>query len=103
SAPPSTSPSPSTTEIPKKDWEFMEMNNSVYGNPSSLTIHNEKNTKTGTKFQSNLNEIGKSEQKSTELDRKRTYNSWPPDKDSAMGLMTTVTLLLIGLVITIIR
>jgi len=33
------------------DWEFMEMNNSVYGNPSSLTIHNEKNTKTGKIFQ----------------------------------------------------
>ncbi|XP_017794423.1 PREDICTED: lachesin-like, partial [Habropoda laboriosa] len=47
STPPSTSPSPSTTEMPKKDWELMaEMNNSVYGNPSSLTIHNEKNTKT---------------------------------------------------------
>lgn len=30
------------------DWDFMvEMNNSVYGNPSSLTIHNEKNIKTG--------------------------------------------------------
>lgn len=30
------------------DWEFMaEMNNSVYGNPSSLTIQNEKNIKTG--------------------------------------------------------
>ncbi|KYN18557.1 hypothetical protein ALC57_09237 [Trachymyrmex cornetzi] len=80
SAPPSTSPSPSTTEVPKKDWEFMaEMNNSVYGNPSSLTIQNEKNIKTGTKFQSNLNEIGKSEQKSSELDRKGNYN-WPPDK-----------------------
>lgn len=24
-----------------------EMNNSVYGNPSSLTIHNEKNIKAG--------------------------------------------------------
>lgn len=24
-----------------------EMNNSVYGNPSSLTIHNEKNMKSG--------------------------------------------------------
>ncbi|XP_061927853.1 lachesin isoform X6 [Apis cerana] len=46
SSPPSTSPSPSTTEISKKDWELMaEMNNSVYGNPSSLTIHNEKNIK----------------------------------------------------------
>ncbi|XP_012136838.1 lachesin isoform X2 [Megachile rotundata] len=46
STPPSTSPSPSTTEMPKKDWELMaEMNNSVYGNPSSLTIHNEKSMK----------------------------------------------------------
>ncbi|XP_076750319.1 lachesin isoform X2 [Xylocopa sonorina] len=44
STPPSTSPSPSTTEIPKKDWEAMaEMNNSVYGNPSSLTIQNDRN------------------------------------------------------------
>lgn len=24
-----------------------EMNNSIYGNPSSLTIHNEKNMKSG--------------------------------------------------------
>ncbi|TGZ49739.1 Uncharacterized protein DBV15_01304 [Temnothorax longispinosus] len=56
----------------------------------------------GTKFQSNLNEIGKSEQKSSELDRKRNYN-WPPDKDSATGVMTTVTLLLIALAVTIIR
>lgn len=103
SAPPSTSPSPSTTEILKKDWEFMaEMNNSVYGNPSSLTIQNEKNIKTGTKFQSNLNDIGKSEQKSSELDRKRNYN-WPPDKDSATGVVTTVTLLLVALAVTIIR
>lgn len=30
------------------DWELMaEVNNSVYGNPSSLTIHNEKNVKAG--------------------------------------------------------
>lgn len=33
----------------------------------------------GTKFQSNLNEIGKSEQKSSETDRKRPYE-WPPAK-----------------------
>ncbi|XP_026675546.1 lachesin-like isoform X2 [Ceratina calcarata] len=79
STPPSTSPSPSTTELPKKDWELMaEMNNSVYGNPSSLTIHNEKNMKSGNKFQSNLSEIGKSEQKSSDPDRKRNYN-WTPD------------------------
>ncbi|KAL6254591.1 hypothetical protein P5V15_014643 [Pogonomyrmex californicus] len=85
------------------NWDIMaEMNNSVYGNPSSLTIQNEKSIKTGTKFQSNLNEIGKSEQKSSELDRKRNFN-WPPDKDSATGVMTTVTLLLIALAVTIIR
>ncbi|XP_031778750.1 lachesin isoform X2 [Nasonia vitripennis] len=43
SAPPSTSPSPVTTEEPSKEWETSsELNNSVYGNPSSLTIHNDK-------------------------------------------------------------
>ncbi|XP_014487307.1 PREDICTED: lachesin-like isoform X2 [Dinoponera quadriceps] len=103
SAPPSTSPSPSTTEIPKKDWELMEMNNSVYGNPSSLTIHNERNIKTGTKFQSNLNEIGKSEQKSAEMDRKKNYKYTNAEKDSATGVMTTGTLLLITLAVMIIR
>ncbi|KAK1137148.1 hypothetical protein K0M31_001673 [Melipona bicolor] len=32
----------------------------------------------GNKFQSNLSEIGKSEQKSSDPDRKRNYN-WTPD------------------------
>ncbi|XP_043523687.1 contactin-6-like [Frieseomelitta varia] len=99
STPPSTSPSPSTTEMPKKDWELMaEMNNSVYGNPSSLTIHNEKNVKSGNKFQSNLSEIGKSEQKSSDPDRKRNYN-WTPDSDSAIDVTTTGLLLMIALVV----
>ncbi|XP_076475383.1 lachesin isoform X2 [Bombus vancouverensis nearcticus] len=104
SSPPSTSPSPSTTEMPKKDWELMaEMNNSIYGNPSSLTIHNEKNMKSGNKFQSNLSEIGKSEQKSSDLDRKRNYN-WTPDSDSAVNMTTTGLLLMIALiVVSIIR
>ncbi|KAL2731287.1 lachesin-like isoform X5 [Vespula squamosa] len=104
SPPPSTSPSPSTTEIPKKvkpriyfattklkklildhfyHWETItELNNSVYANPNSLTIHNEKNMKTSNKFQSNINEIGKSEQKSSDLNRKRNYN-WPSDDNDA--------------------
>ncbi|XP_076675466.1 lachesin isoform X2 [Andrena cerasifolii] len=98
SSPPSTSPSPSTTEMPKKDWELMaELNNSVYGNPSSLTIHNEKSTKTGNKFQSNLSEIGKSEQKSSDPDRKRNYG-WTPDSDSAAAITTTGLLLMLALI-----
>ncbi|XP_076237512.1 lachesin [Calliopsis andreniformis] len=98
SPPPSTSPSPSTTEMPKKDWELMaEMNNSVYGNPSSLTIHNEKNTRAGNKFQSNLNEIGKSEQKSSDPDRKRNYN-WTPDSDSATATTPTGLLVMVTLI-----
>ncbi|XP_015431804.1 PREDICTED: lachesin-like [Dufourea novaeangliae] len=99
SPPPSTSPSPSTTELPKKDWELMaEINNSVYGNPSSLTIHNEKSVKTGNKFQSNLSEIGKSEQKSSDPDRKRNYN-WPPDSDSSAAITASGVLLMIALIV----
>ncbi|XP_017763358.1 PREDICTED: contactin-6-like [Eufriesea mexicana] len=100
SLPPSTSPSPYTTEMPKKDWELMaEMNNSVYGNPSSLTIHNEKSMKAGNKFQSNLSEIGKSEQKSSDPDRKRNYN-WTPDSDAATNMSTTGLLLMVALMAT---
>ncbi|XP_054000602.1 lachesin-like isoform X1 [Hylaeus anthracinus] len=104
SPPPTTSPSPSTTELPKKDWDLMaEMNNSVYGNPSSLTIHNEKSMKAGNKFQSNLSEIGKSEQKSSDPDRKRNYD-WPPDSDSALTITTTGLLLMAALIaVTIVR
>ncbi|XP_076289986.1 lachesin [Lasioglossum baleicum] len=98
SPPPSTSPSPSTTELPKKDWEHTaEINNSVYGNPSSLTIHNEKGTKSGNKFESNLNEIGKSEQKSSDPDRGRNYN-WPPDNDSSAARTATGVTLAIALI-----
>uniref|UniRef100_A0AAR5P251 Ig-like domain-containing protein n=2 Tax=Dendroctonus ponderosae TaxID=77166 RepID=A0AAR5P251_DENPD len=62
SDPPTTSPKPTTTETPSrvKDWGLNDLNNSVYWNPSSLTIHNDK----GHNYQSNLNEIDKSEQKS---------------------------------------
>ncbi|XP_043501747.1 neurotrimin-like [Polistes fuscatus] len=89
SPPPSTSPSPSTTEISRKDWEpITELNNSVYANPNSLMIHNEKSMKTKNKFQSNLNEIGKSEQKSNDLDRKRNYD-WPTDNNDAAVCITT--------------
>lgn len=42
SSPPTTSPRPTTTETPthlKDMWGSGDLNNSVYGNPSSLTIH----------------------------------------------------------------
>ncbi|XP_043261860.1 lachesin [Colletes gigas] len=104
SSPPTTSPSPSTTELPKKDWDMMaELNNSVYGNPSSLTTHNEKNMKAGNKFQSNLSEIGKSEQKSSDPDRKRNYD-WPPDSGSGVAMTTTGLLLMAALIaVSIVR
>ncbi|KAF7387055.1 hypothetical protein HZH68_012732 [Vespula germanica] len=101
SPPPSTSPSPSTTEIPRKDWEAItELNNSVYANPNLLTIHNDKNMKTSNKFQSNINEIGKSEQKSSDLNRKRNYN-WPSDdNDAAICIGTTGAAIALSLIMT---
>lgn len=42
SSPPTTSPKPTTTETPsrfKDIWGSGDFNNSVFGNPSSLTIH----------------------------------------------------------------
>ncbi|CAB0043567.1 unnamed protein product [Trichogramma brassicae] len=71
STPPSTSPNPVTTELASKEWDITpELNNSVYGNPSSLTIHNDKK-KGGKKTPSKLNEISKHEQKFGSLDKKR--------------------------------
>ncbi|XP_046435480.1 neurotrimin-like isoform X1 [Neodiprion virginianus] len=98
SDPPSTSPSPVTTELSRKDWDSTaELNNSVYGNPSSLTIHNEKGAKVGSKFQSNLNEIDKSEQKSSDSDRKRN-SKWPSDDNGGSGaeLASSLALLYLG-------
>ncbi|GLV43068.1 Dpr-interacting protein zeta [Carabus blaptoides fortunei] len=66
SSPPTTSPKPTTTEATSRvkdtQWNVGDnaLNNSVYGNPSSLTVHL---TDKGSKYQSNLNEIDKSEQK----------------------------------------
>ncbi|XP_066996082.1 neurotrimin [Anabrus simplex] len=89
SAPPSTTPGPTTTElIPRRNsdpaWETVggEMNNSVYGNPSSLSGHlSEK----GAKYQSNLNEIDKSEQKSSpDATGKGVHYEWP-QADSGSG------------------
>ncbi|XP_066158694.1 neurotrimin-like isoform X2 [Euwallacea fornicatus] len=70
SSPPTTSPKPTTTETPSrvKDWGLGDLNNSVYGNPSSLTIHLDNKD---AKYQSNLDDVGKSEQKSiTDTDSK---------------------------------
>lgn len=42
SSPPTTSPKPTTTETPSRMrdiWGNGDFNNSVYGNPSSLTVH----------------------------------------------------------------
>ncbi|KAK0170051.1 hypothetical protein PV328_010661 [Microctonus aethiopoides] len=91
STPPSTIPSPTTTELSRKAWDVLtEINNSIDGNPSSLTFQNGKGSKIGSKSQSNLNEIDKSEQKSSDLDRKSSYN-WPPDHDAAVTLAITTT------------
>ncbi|XP_058796821.1 lachesin-like [Phymastichus coffea] len=89
STPPSTSPSPVTTEMPSEEWETSsELNNSVYGNPSSLTIHNDK--KKGSKMQSNLNEIGKSEQKANDLNKKRNTD-WPANNGPRIAAAATWT------------
>ncbi|KAF7274528.1 hypothetical protein GWI33_012820, partial [Rhynchophorus ferrugineus] len=75
SSPPTTSPKPTTTETPSrvKDWGYNDLNNSVYGHPSSLTIHQDK----GAKYQSNLNEIDKSEQKSSSSDNDNKSSIFP--------------------------
>ncbi|KAF5299032.1 hypothetical protein FQR65_LT09495, partial [Abscondita terminalis] len=86
SSPPTTSPKPTTTETPsrmKDIWGNPDFNNSVYGNPSSLTVHFSDK---GSKYQSNLNEIDKSEQKSgSEVDSKGAIYEWPSSDDSSLG------------------
>ncbi|KAK0161786.1 hypothetical protein PV327_008200 [Microctonus hyperodae] len=48
STPPSTIPSPTTTELSRKAWDVLtEINNSIDGNPSSLTFQNGKGSKIG--------------------------------------------------------
>ncbi|KAL3289563.1 hypothetical protein HHI36_022980 [Cryptolaemus montrouzieri] len=64
SSPPTTSPKPTTTETPsriKDIWGTSDLNNSIYGNPSSLTHLTAK----GSKYQSNLLDVNKFEQKSS--------------------------------------
>ncbi|XP_043280070.1 lachesin-like isoform X2 [Venturia canescens] len=96
---PTTSPSPVTTDQAVKPWvETAEMDNSVDGNPSSLTFHNSKGSKQG-KAGSNLNEIDKSEQKSGSPDRSKNYN-WQPPNDTATSLTTTGILLILDVVVT---
>ncbi|XP_031336375.1 lachesin-like [Photinus pyralis] len=86
SSPPTTSPKPTTTETPsrmKDIWGNGDFNNSVYGNPSSLTVHFSDK---GSKYQSNLNEIDKSEQKSgSEIDSKGAIYEWPSSEESSAG------------------
>ncbi|XP_026465262.1 protein CEPU-1-like [Ctenocephalides felis] len=62
SSPPTTSPGPPTTEDPSLTrWGENTGNNSVYGHPSSLINVNLQDK--GSKYQSNLNEIDRSERK----------------------------------------
>lgn len=89
SSPPTTSVVQTTTEtiMKSKEWNSdNNINNSSYGNnPSSLTIHITDKGRwecfgvtsercvflfVGSKYQSNLNEIDKFEQKSSNIDRK---------------------------------
>nr|CAD7400093.1 unnamed protein product [Timema poppensis] len=81
SAPPSTTPGPTTTDLSPRRYPDQvvdhggELNNSVYSNPSSLSGHLQDK---GSKYQSNLNEIDKSEQKSS-VDSlgKGIHYEWP--------------------------
>ncbi|XP_057672380.1 lachesin-like isoform X1 [Diorhabda carinulata] len=66
SSPPTSSPKPKTTEPSSKLkdlWSKGNLNNSVYGNPPFQSVHHVADK--GSKYQSNLNEIDKSEQKSS--------------------------------------
>ncbi|XP_025831958.1 neurotrimin-like isoform X2 [Agrilus planipennis] len=91
SSPPTTSPKPTTAESSSgrmnKDniWSSADFNNSVYGNnPSSLTVHFPDK---GSKYQSNLNEIDKSEQKSgSEVEGKGAIYQWGSVGGSSGGV-----------------
>ncbi|GJQ66794.1 hypothetical protein Trydic_g18563 [Trypoxylus dichotomus] len=99
SSPPTTAPKPTTTETPSriKDlWGNGDFNNSVYGNPSSLTIHLADK---GSKYQSNLNEIDKFEQKSaSNVDSKGVYE-WPSSDNNSSGTILNFPPLLCFLIV----
>ncbi|KAK7792610.1 hypothetical protein R5R35_009147 [Gryllus longicercus] len=90
SAPPSTTPGPTSTDLPRRNpdqqWEGApEANNSVY-NPNLYNgLHGDKGK--GSKYQSNLNEIDKSEQKSAfDSSGKGVVYEWPqPDAGAGGG------------------
>ncbi|XP_071442823.1 lachesin-like isoform X2 [Hetaerina americana] len=102
--PPSTTPPPTTTELPSKKTDLMDntLNNSLYRNPSSLTVHS---TEKGTKYQSNLNDIDKSERKSTQESGKGVHYDWPQSdsvsRTSAVfpGVLPMVLCLLTALIV----
>ncbi|XP_014204982.1 lachesin-like [Copidosoma floridanum] len=96
SEPASTSPRPVTTELPDdKEWETSsEMNNSVYESPSSLTNNGKKKGTKGNN--SNLNEIGKSEQKASEQDKKRSRD-WSNNTPAVQTTATTTLVVLLFL------
>ncbi|XP_017778664.1 PREDICTED: lachesin-like isoform X2 [Nicrophorus vespilloides] len=92
-APPTTSPKPTTTDPPSRNkdgWANGDLNNSVYGNQTSLNMHLADK---GSKYQSNLNEIDKSEQKSSsENDSKGVIYDWPASDDSSAQTIKISTL-----------
>ncbi|XP_063227088.1 protein CEPU-1-like [Bacillus rossius redtenbacheri] len=102
SAPPSTTPGPTTPEPPRRSpdqaWDHGDFNNSVSGNPGGLLkVHLQEK---GSKYQSNLNEIDKSEQKSSpDSAGKGGHYEWPqgdPGSGAArmrvLGVWSTVLL-----------
>ncbi|XP_034934008.1 lachesin-like [Chelonus insularis] len=100
STPPSTSPSPTTTELVKNVWDVLtEVNNSIDSKPSSLMFPNGKTPKIDKKSGSNLNEINKSEQKSGDIEEKSNYN-WPSNHDLAIRVATTTSVLILNLTVT---
>ncbi|XP_069683149.1 neurotrimin-like [Periplaneta americana] len=100
SAPPSTTPGPTTTELtPKRnpDQAFDgagEMNNSVYSNPSLLSGHMADK---GSKYLSNINEIDKSEQKSSQDATGKGISYEWPQNDSGSGAGGVSTRLAVAL------
>ncbi|XP_068916288.1 neurotrimin-like isoform X1 [Tenebrio molitor] len=95
SSPPTTPPKSTTTETPSRIRDILgngNLSNSIYGNPSSLTIHQGEK---GSKYQSNLNEIDKSEQKSSSEEGKSiSYGHIVPSGiDSSSGNLNCKLLL----------
>ncbi|XP_039277012.1 lachesin isoform X1 [Nilaparvata lugens] len=100
SAPPSTSPAPTTSELPQTlDPQLEEKSDNTI--PSHKNSHREEKGRKGTKYTSNLNEIDKSEQKFQDSEPRGTHYEWPEEKSNngscrqGYSLDTHIILLLI--------